>query len=48
MPQGGMGHELVAGHGVDTTMGRTYIEVVVDGLVDTVRRLNNLKNRGVI
>jgi hypothetical protein len=40
--------ELVAGHGVDTTMGRTYIEVVVDGLVDTVRRLNNLKNRGVI
>ncbi|MDB4760581.1 hypothetical protein OAG55_02980 [bacterium] len=34
--------------GVDTTMGRTYIEVVVDGLVDTVRRLNNLKNRGVI
>jgi hypothetical protein len=40
--------ELVPGHGIDTTMGRTYIEVVVDGLVDTVRRLNNLKNRGVI
>ena len=40
--------QLVPGHGVDTTMGRTYIEVVVDGLVDTVRRLNNLKNRGMI
>ena len=40
--------EAVAGHGVDTTDGRTYDEVVVDGLVDTVRRLNNLCQRGIL
>ncbi|MEN8679220.1 MAG: hypothetical protein ABF391_04130, partial [Akkermansiaceae bacterium] len=38
--------KLEPGHGVDTTLGRTYTEVMVDGLIDTVRRLNNLKNRG--
>ncbi len=40
--------EAVAGHGVDTTDGRSYDQVVADGLVDTVRRLNNLRQRGVL
>ncbi|MDB4713229.1 hypothetical protein OAF41_00565 [bacterium] len=40
--------KLEPGHGVDTTLGRTYTEVMVDGLIDTVRRLNNLKNRGLV
>lgn len=39
---------LEPGHGIDTTLGRTYTEVMVDGLIDTVRRLNNLKNRGFL
>ena len=39
---------LDPGHGVDTTLGRSYDEVMVDGLIDTVRRLNNLKNRGIL
>jgi hypothetical protein len=40
--------KLEPGHGVDTTLGRTYTEVMVDGLIDTVRRLNNLQNRGMV
>lgn len=40
--------QLDSGHGVDTTLGRTYTEVMVDGLIDTTRRLNNLKARGMI
>ena len=40
--------EAVAGHGIDTTDGRTYDQVVTDGLVDVVRRLNNLCQRGVL
>lgn len=40
--------QLVPGHGVDTTLGRTYTQVMIDGLIDTARRLNNLKNRGLI
>ncbi len=40
--------DLDPGHGIDTTGGRTYSELVVDGLIDTVRRLNNLKARGVL
>ena len=40
--------QLVPGHGVNTTLGRTYTEVMVDGLIDTTRRLNNLKTRGII
>jgi len=40
--------EAVVGHGVDTTDGRTYDQVVIDGLVDTVRRLNNLHQRGML
>ena len=35
-------------HGVDTTLGRSYTQVMVDGLIDTARRLNNLKNRSLI
>jgi hypothetical protein len=35
-------------HGVDTTDGRTYSEVVCDGLADVARRLNNLSNRGIL
>lgn len=36
----------VDGHGVDTTDGRTYDEVIVDGLEQTAHRLNNLVARG--
>lgn len=39
---------LEPGHGIDTTLGRSYTEVMVDGLIDTTRRLNNLKTRGLI
>ena len=38
----------VEGHGVDTTDGRSYSEVVIDGLVEVARRLNNLKARGLL
>lgn len=34
-------------HGVDTRDGRTYSELVIDGVVDTARRLNNLAARGM-
>ena len=40
--------QAVAGHGVDTTDGRTYDQVVIDGLNDTARRLNNLCQRGFL
>ena len=40
--------DAVDGHGVDTTDGRSYSEVVIDGLVDVGRRLNNLKARGLL
>lgn len=36
------------GHGVDTRDGRTYPEVVADGLADVARRLNNLAARGLL
>lgn len=39
---------LEPGHGVDTTDGRTYDEVVIDGIVDMGRRLNNLVARGLL
>ena len=39
---------LDSGHGVDTRDGRSYDQVVVDGLVDTGRRLNNLVTRGIL
>lgn len=36
------------GHGVDTRDGRTYPEVLADGLADVARRLNNLTARGLL
>ena len=38
----------VPGHGVDTTDGRSYTQVIIDGLVDIARRLNNLHARGLL
>jgi len=35
-------------HGVDTTGGRTYTRVMVDGIIETARRLNNYKARGIL
>ncbi len=40
--------DLDPGHGVDTTDGRSYNQVVLDGLEDTARRLNNLAARGIL
>ncbi len=40
--------KLDPGHGIDTCDGRTYDEVVLDGLVEVTRRLNNLVARGVL
>lgn len=36
------------GHGVDTTDGRDYDQVVLDGLADVARRLNNLATRNIL
>jgi hypothetical protein len=38
----------VPGHGIDTRDGRSYTQIVIDGLVDTAHRLNNLKARGLL
>ena len=35
-------------HGIDTRDGRDYDEVVLDGLTDVTRRLNNLKSRKIL
>ncbi len=35
-------------HGVDTRDGRTYDELVLDGVADVARRLNNLVARGIL
>lgn len=40
--------QMDPGHGVDTRDGRSYPEVVADGLADIARRLNNLKSRGIL
>lgn len=40
--------ELDSGHGINTLDGRTYDEIVCDGLADIGRRLNNLVARGVL
>ncbi|YCM43835.1 hypothetical protein V2O64_21230 [Verrucomicrobiaceae bacterium 227] len=40
--------QLVPGHGVDTTGGRSYTQVMVDGIIETTRRLNNYKTRGIL
>jgi len=39
---------LFSGHGIDTTDGRSYDDMVLDGLVDVGHRLNNLKARGIL
>ncbi len=39
---------LDPGHGIDTRDGRTYDQLVMDGLADTGHRLNNLKARGML
>lgn len=39
---------LDPGHGIDTRDGRSYDEMVVDGLVEVGRRLNNLVARGIL
>lgn len=40
--------ELDSGHGIDTSDGRTYSEMVIDGVVDVTRRLNNFVSRGIL
>lgn len=40
--------ELDPRHGVDTTCGRSYTQLMIDGLIETARRLNNYKARGLI
>ena len=40
--------DLDPGHGVDTTDGRSYTQVTIDGVIDVTRRLNNLKAREVL
>lgn len=40
--------DLDAGHGLDTCDGRSYDQVVLDGVADVARRLNNLVTRGVL
>jgi hypothetical protein len=40
--------QLEPGFGIDTTDGRSYTEVVADGLGDVARRLNNLATRGIL
>ncbi len=37
-----------SGHGIDTRDGRTYDKLVLDGLANVGRRLNNLVARGVL
>ena len=39
--------ELVAGHGVDTTDGRSYDQMLAEGMDGVARRLNNLAARGI-
>ena len=40
--------DAVPGHGVDTRDGRSYTQVIIDGLVETAHRLNNLQARGFL
>ena len=40
--------DMDPGHGIDTTDGRTYDQVVADGITDVARRLNNLVSRGML
>ena len=38
--------DLGAGHGVDTTNGKKYHDLMIDGISDISKRLNNLAARG--
>ena len=40
--------ELDPRHGIDTRDGRSYDDVVLDGVTDVARRLNNLVTRGLL
>lgn len=40
--------DLDPGHGIDTTDGRSYDQVVIDGLHETAHRLNNLVAREIL
>lgn len=40
--------DMEPGFGVDTRDGRSYNQVVVDGLINIARRLNNLHARGIL
>ena len=40
--------ERVKGHGVDTTDGRSYDQLMLDGVSDMARRLNNLTARYIL
>ena len=40
--------KLDPGHGIDTRDGRSYNQVVADGLADIAHRLNNLAARGML
>jgi hypothetical protein len=40
--------KLDPGHGIDTRDGRSYDELVLDGLSDVGHRLNNLVARGML
>jgi len=40
--------EAIEGHGVDTLDGRTYDQVVIDGIVNVTHRLNNYVARGLM
>ena len=40
--------ERVKGHGVDTTDGRSYDQLMLDGVSDMARRLNNLTARQIL
>jgi hypothetical protein len=40
--------DLEPGFGVDTRDGRSYTQMVADGLGDVARRLNNLRARGIL
>lgn len=40
--------DAVPGHGIDTRDGRSYTQLIIDGLVETAHRINNLKARGIL
>lgn len=40
--------DIEPGFGIDTRDGRTYNQLIADGLGDVARRLNNLQTRGIL